>query len=81
MNRRRFLVRAGLTATIGAVAGACRSTGSPSIGSAGEWDEVRERSIVATPTPYAQSHARISPSIRNSPQEIDTALSEIRALA
>lgn len=42
---------------------------------------LRQRNIVATPTPYARSHARVSPSIRNSPQEIETALREIRALA
>lgn len=42
---------------------------------------LRQRKIVATPTPYADSHARVSPSIRNSPQEIDIALREIRALA
>ena len=42
---------------------------------------LRERKIVATTTPYADSHARVSPSIRNSPQEIDIALREIQALA
>ena len=42
---------------------------------------LRQRNIIATPTPYADSHARVSTSIRNSPQEIDTALREIRALA
>lgn len=42
---------------------------------------LRRRNIVVTVTPYAQSHARISPSIRNSPPEIDVALREIRALA
>lgn len=40
-----------------------------------------ERKIVATTTPYAVSHARLTPSIRNSPQEIDVALREIQALA
>jgi isopenicillin-N epimerase len=42
---------------------------------------LRQRNIVATPTPYAQSHARISPSIRNSSREIEIALREIHALA
>jgi isopenicillin-N epimerase len=42
---------------------------------------LRQRKIVATPTPYADSHARVSPSIRNSPQEIEIALREIHALA
>jgi CRP-like cAMP-binding protein len=32
-------------------------------------------------TPYADSHARVSTSIRNSPREIDTAIREIQALA
>lgn len=43
--------------------------------------KLRDRNIIATTTPYAQSHARLSPSIRNSPQEIDAALSAIRELA
>jgi isopenicillin-N epimerase len=42
---------------------------------------LRQRNIVATPTPYSQSHARLSPSIRNSSQEIEIALREIQALA
>ncbi len=42
---------------------------------------LRERNIISTPTPYAQSHARVSPSIRNSPEELDIALREIWSLA
>jgi selenocysteine lyase/cysteine desulfurase len=42
---------------------------------------LRQRNIISTTTPYAQSHARVSPSIRNSPQEIDIVLDEIRKLA
>ena len=42
---------------------------------------LRQRGIIATTTPYARSHARVSPSIRNSPAEIETTLREIRALA
>ncbi|HEX2271106.1 MAG TPA: aminotransferase class V-fold PLP-dependent enzyme [Pyrinomonadaceae bacterium] len=42
---------------------------------------LRQRNIISTVTPYAQSHARLSPSIRNSPAEIDITLREIRALA
>lgn len=42
---------------------------------------LRQKSIIATTTPYAQSHARVSPSIRNSPEEIEFALREIRLLA
>jgi len=29
---------------------------------------LRDRGIIATPTPYAHSHARVSPSIRNHPR-------------
>jgi len=47
MNRRKFLFRAGLAATAGAVAGACRSSQAPSSGSAGEWDKVREQFILS----------------------------------
>ncbi len=42
---------------------------------------LRERRVVATTTPYARSHARLTPSIINTPAEIETALREIRALA
>jgi isopenicillin-N epimerase len=47
------------------------------------WDVVRrlrDRRIIATVTPYAQRHARLTPSIRNSPGEIDAALAAIRDL-
>lgn len=43
--------------------------------------KLKQRNIMATTTPYAQSHARLSPSIRNSPQEIEAALTAIRELA
>lgn len=42
---------------------------------------LKDRNIIATTTPYAQSHARVSPSIRNSPQEIEATLRAIRELA
>ena len=42
---------------------------------------LEERRIIATVTPYATKYVRISPSLFNSPQEVDTALGEIRALA
>ncbi len=41
---------------------------------------LRRRNIVATTTPYAPSYARLTPSIRNSPAEIEAALDAIRAL-
>lgn len=42
---------------------------------------LRERGIVATVTPYAVEHVRLSPSIRNTPEEIDQALEAVRAIA
>jgi isopenicillin-N epimerase len=41
---------------------------------------LRQSGIVATTTPYAPSYARLTPSIRNTPAEIDLALDAIRAL-
>ncbi len=48
------------------------------------WDVVNalgQRDIVATTTPYAVSHARLTPSIYNTHEEIDTALRAIRDMA
>jgi isopenicillin-N epimerase len=39
------------------------------------------RRIIASVTPYATQYARFSPGILNTPEEIDTALREVRALA
>jgi isopenicillin-N epimerase len=44
-------------------------------------DQLRERRIVATVTPYAARYVRLTPSIRNTPAEIEAVLREIRALA
>jgi selenocysteine lyase/cysteine desulfurase len=44
-------------------------------------DRLLARGIVATVTPYAQSYARVAPSILNTPAEIDRALRAVRALA
>jgi isopenicillin-N epimerase len=47
------------------------------------WDVVgrlREKQIIASVTPYAVRHARLTPSIRNTPEEIERVLSEVRAL-
>lgn len=41
---------------------------------------LRERNIVASAAPYARSWVRLTPSIRNTPREVDTALAEIRGL-
>ena len=39
------------------------------------------RKIIMTKTPYGKSYARLAPSILSSPEEIETVLREIRALA
>ena len=44
-------------------------------------ERLRERRIVATVTPYATQYARLAPGLLNTPSEVETALSEIRALA
>jgi isopenicillin-N epimerase len=44
-------------------------------------DRLLARGIVATVTPYAQSYARVAPSVLNTPAEIDRTLRAIRALA
>lgn len=41
---------------------------------------LRERGIVASVAPYATPHVRLTPSIRNTPAEIDKALDAVRAL-
>jgi isopenicillin-N epimerase len=41
---------------------------------------LREKQIIASVTPYAVRHARLTPSIRNTPEEIERVLSEVRAL-
>ena len=40
-----------------------------------------ERRVIATVTPYSPSHARLALGLLNSPEEVDTALAAIRALA
>ncbi len=44
-------------------------------------DRMRDRNIVATTTPYAVTHARLAPSILNTPEEIETTLQALRELA
>jgi isopenicillin-N epimerase len=41
---------------------------------------LRRQGIIATATPYAVSHARLTPSIRNTPAEIEHALEAIRGV-
>lgn len=42
---------------------------------------LRKQNIIATTTPYAVSYARLTPSIINTPEEIDTALRAVHELA
>lgn len=50
--------------------------------SAGETvGQLAERGVLATVTPYAGAHARLAPSIRNTPSEIDQTIAAVRALA
>lgn len=49
----------------------------------GPWEVVgrlRQRRILATVTPYAARHARLTPGVLNSPEEIEAALRAIREL-
>jgi selenocysteine lyase/cysteine desulfurase len=43
-------------------------------------DKLRPRKIIASETPYAQSYARFSPSLLNTPEEVDRAVAEVKAL-
>lgn len=47
----------------------------------GAVNRLRDRGIVASAAPYAVQHVRLTPSIRNSPQEVERALREVHALA
>jgi selenocysteine lyase/cysteine desulfurase len=42
---------------------------------------MRAKRIVASSTPYATSYARLAPGLLNTPEEVDTALREVRQLA
>ena len=44
-------------------------------------DRLLRRGVIATVTPYAQSYARVAPSILNSPADIDRALRALASLA
>lgn len=43
-------------------------------------NRLRRRHVIATVTPYAVRHVRLSPSIRNSPAEVEAVLREVHAL-
>jgi selenocysteine lyase/cysteine desulfurase len=42
---------------------------------------LHQKKIVASTAPYKESYARLAPSLLNSPEEVETAIREIRALA
>jgi selenocysteine lyase/cysteine desulfurase len=44
-------------------------------------NQLRAWRILGTVAPYARPHARLTPSIRNTPQEVDFALQAVRAMA
>ena len=44
-------------------------------------ERLHEKKIFATTTPYAETYARLAPGLLNTPEEVDVALAEIRALA
>nr|WP_269321004.1 aminotransferase class V-fold PLP-dependent enzyme [Fischerella sp. PCC 9605] len=43
--------------------------------------QLRQRNIIASDTPYAPSHARLTPGVYNTPQEVEQVLTAIRDLA
>jgi selenocysteine lyase/cysteine desulfurase len=44
-------------------------------------DHLGRLGVVATVTPYATTHARLAPSILNTPDEVDAAISAVREVA
>ncbi|WP_293679762.1 hypothetical protein [uncultured Phenylobacterium sp.] len=42
---------------------------------------MREWRVLGSVAPYARPHARLTPSIRNTPEEIEFALRAVRAMA
>jgi isopenicillin-N epimerase len=42
---------------------------------------LRREGIVASVAPYASQHVRLTPSIRNSPEEVDAAIAAVRSIA
>lgn len=43
--------------------------------------QLRQRNIIASDTPYSPSHARLTPGVYNTPQEMEQVLRAIRDLA
>jgi isopenicillin-N epimerase len=44
-------------------------------------DRLRARGIVATVTPYATSYARLAAGLLNTPEQVDSVVSEVQRLA
>jgi selenocysteine lyase/cysteine desulfurase len=44
-------------------------------------EKLMERKIVASESPYATSYARLTPGLLNSPEEVDRAVAEVKAIA
>jgi selenocysteine lyase/cysteine desulfurase len=42
---------------------------------------LRQRRVIASAAPYAVEHVRLTPSLMNSPAEVELALAQVRALA
>lgn len=42
---------------------------------------LRQRRVIASAAPYAVQHVRLTPSLMNTPEEVDAALAEVRAIA
>ena len=42
---------------------------------------VRAKKIIASDSPYATSYARLTPGLLNTPEEVDRAVAEVKALA
>lgn len=54
------------------------------IGEMSPWtvvEQLREQKIIASVAPYARKHVRLTPSVRNSPEEIEKVLRAVRDLA
>ena len=45
------------------------------------WGALRARKLVASVAPYASQHVRLTPSILNTPAEIDAAIAAVREVA
>jgi isopenicillin-N epimerase len=44
-------------------------------------DRVFEKKIIASESPYANSYARLTPGLLNTPEEVDRAVAEVKAIA